>query len=118
MSKLYENSESEKRKHNSAHKIQTKFIQHIHQKWRKSTQNQHRNQCINEADFLTFQPIQEIPSHALFCIQDRANPYQKETKRIIVKVNNKQTKMNTADIHCLKNNLRSNSNTSSVINSH
>ena len=73
-SKMSQNSETldeEKRKHNAAHKIQTKFIQHIHQKWRKSTQNQHRNQCINDVDFLTFQPIQEIPSHALFCIQDQ-----------------------------------------------
>lgn len=73
-SKMSQNSETpdeEKRKHNAAHKIQTKFIQYIHQKWQKSTQNQHRNQCINEADFLTFQPIQEIPSHALFCIQDQ-----------------------------------------------
>jgi hypothetical protein len=67
---------------NAAHKIQTKFIQYIYQKWRNSTQNQHRNQCINDADFLTFQPIHEIPSHALFCIQDRANPYQKETQTI------------------------------------
>lgn len=55
----------------AAHKIQTQFIQHIYQKWRRISQNQHRNQCINEADFLTFQPIREIPSHALFCIQDQ-----------------------------------------------
>ena len=72
--------ETETRDQNAAHKIQTKFIQYIHQKWRKSTKNQHRNECINEVDFLTFQPIHEIPSHALFCIQDRANKYQKETQ--------------------------------------
>lgn len=80
MSQKSETPDEEKIKHNAAHKIQTQFIQHIHKKWQNSTQNQHRNQCINNADFLTFQPIHEIPSHALFCIQDRANKYQKETQ--------------------------------------
>jgi len=74
--------ETETKNQKAAHKIQTKFIQHIYKKWRQTSQNQHRNHCINEVDFLTFQPIHEIPSHALFCIQDRANPYQKETQTI------------------------------------
>ena len=70
MSQIFENPDEEKRKQNSAHKIQTKFIKYLYKKWRQTSQIEHRKQCINDTDFLTLQTIQEIPSHTLFCIQD------------------------------------------------
>lgn len=55
-----------------ASRIQIKYRHYLFKKWRKISNVDKRHNCINNDDFLNFQPIKNIPPSLLFCLEEKS----------------------------------------------